>query len=46
LTSKQYNTIHANDPSFYDEINEVIQCEPATAWDPELVGQAAAMPKA
>ena len=43
LSNNQYNTIHANDASFYDEINEVIQYEPATAWDPELVGLAAAI---
>jgi hypothetical protein len=43
LTSKQYNAIHANDASFYDELNEVIQYEPASAWNPELVGQAGAI---
>lgn len=43
LSNKQYNTIHANDEKFYDELNEVIQYEPADAWDPELVGQAAAI---
>jgi hypothetical protein len=43
LSNNQYNTIHANDASFYDEINEAIQYEPATAWDPELVGLAGAI---
>jgi hypothetical protein len=43
LSNKQYNTIHANDSSFYDEINAVIQYEPATAWDPELAGLAGAI---
>jgi len=43
LSNKQYNTIHANDASIYDELNEVIQYEPATAWDPELVGLAGAI---
>jgi len=43
LSNKQYNTIHANDSSFYNEINEVIQYEPASAWDPELVGLAGAL---
>ena len=43
LSNKQYNTIHANDASFYDEINEVIQYEPANAWDSELVGLAGAI---
>jgi len=32
------NTIHANDVSFYDELNAVVQYEPADAFDPELVG--------
>ena len=41
LSNKQYNTVHANDASFYDEINAVIQYEPASAWDPELLGLAA-----
>jgi len=43
LSNKQYNTIHANDSSFYDEINAVIQYEPAEAWDPELAGLAGAI---
>jgi len=43
LSNKQYNTIHANDSSFYDEINAVIQYEPAEAWDPELLGLAGAI---
>ncbi len=43
LSNKQYSTIHANNSGFYDEINEVIQYEPAAAWDPELVGLAGAI---
>ena len=38
LSGKQFNTIHANDFRFYEEINEVIQHEPADAFDPEIVG--------
>ena len=38
LSGKQYNTIHANDFSFYEELNSVIQYEPADAFNPELVG--------
>jgi hypothetical protein len=34
----QFNTIHANDFHFYEEINAVIQHEPANAFDPEIVG--------
>src|SRR5262249_1750157 len=34
----KFNTIHANDFHFYEELNEVIQAEPGDAFDPELVG--------
>ena len=37
LSGKQFNTIHANDFHFYEEINDVIQHEPADAFDPEIV---------
>jgi hypothetical protein len=43
LSGTQYNTIHANDSQFYDEINAVIQYEPADAYDPEIVGMAASI---
>ena len=38
LSGLQYNTIHANDFSFYEELNAVVQYEPADAFNPELVG--------
>ncbi|MBT3770447.1 MAG: DUF1254 domain-containing protein [Acidiferrobacteraceae bacterium] len=38
LSGRQYNTIHASDKTFYDELNAVIQYEPANAFNPELVG--------
>ena len=38
LSGKKFNTIHANDVHFYEELNAVIQYEPADAFDPELVG--------
>jgi hypothetical protein len=38
LSGLQYNTIHANDFSFYEELNAVAQCEPAEAFNPELAG--------
>jgi len=38
LSGKMFNTIHANDEHFYDELNAVIQYEPADAFNPELVG--------
>lgn len=34
----KFNTVHANDFKFYEEINEVIQHEPGDAFDPEIVG--------
>lgn len=43
LSNKKYSTIHATDASFYNEINEVIQYEPAGAGDPELLGLAKAI---
>lgn len=38
LSGKKINTIHANDEHFYEELNAVIQYEPADAFNPELVG--------
>lgn len=38
LSGKQFNTIHANDEHFYEELNAVVQYEPAEAFNPELVG--------
>ena len=38
LSGKQFNTIHANNEHFYEELNAVVQYEPADAFNPELVG--------
>jgi len=38
LSGRKMNTIHANDSHFFEELNAVIQYEPADAFDPELVG--------
>jgi hypothetical protein len=38
-----FNTVHANDFSFYEEINELVQEEPTEALDPERTGQLAAI---
>ena len=38
LSGKQMNTVHANDFQFFEELNAVIQYEPADSFDPELVG--------
>jgi hypothetical protein len=42
-TGKVMNTIPPNDWSFYEMLNEVVQREPATALDPELMGPLAAI---
>lgn len=38
FTGKVFNTIHANDVTFYDEIDAVIQREPIGVIDPETRG--------
>jgi len=38
LSGKQFNTIHANDGHYYEELNAVVQYEPADAFNPEFVG--------
>jgi len=38
LSGKSFNTIHANDLSFYEEVNAVLQEEPVDALDPEYLG--------
>jgi hypothetical protein len=37
------NTIPPNDFTYYEMLNEVVQQEPATALDPELMGPIAAI---
>jgi hypothetical protein len=43
LTGVKFNTIHANDYTFFEELNAVVQYESADAFDPEIVGQFAAI---
>lgn len=38
VSGKEFNTIHANDFTFYEEINHVVQEEPNDALDPETLG--------
>jgi hypothetical protein len=38
-----FNTVHANDFGFYEEINQLIQEEPTDALDPERAGHLAAI---
>ena len=37
-SGKSFNTIHAMDNGFYEEVNQVVQEEPADAIDPETLG--------
>ena len=37
-SGKRFNTIHANDFTFYEELNEVIQYEPSEAFEPQILG--------
>lgn len=42
-SGKQFNTIHANTYKFYEELNAVVQSEPADFVDPETAGLFAAI---
>ncbi|GAA4472469.1 DUF1254 domain-containing protein [Rhodococcus olei] len=43
LAELTFNTVHANDFSFFEEVDELVQEEPADAIDPERAGQLAAI---
>jgi hypothetical protein len=38
FSGAKMNTIHANDLSFFDELNAIVQNEPSDAFDPEIAG--------
>ncbi|MFD2167549.1 DUF1254 domain-containing protein [Thalassotalea euphylliae] len=40
LTDVQYNTVHAMNEKFYDEINALIQYEPSNIWNEEWIALA------
>ena len=42
-TGKSFNTIPPNDYSYFDMLNELVQMEPATSFNPEVSGQLAAI---
>jgi hypothetical protein len=42
-SKKSFNTIPPNDFSFFEMVNEVVQMEPASSFNPELSGQLAAI---
>ena len=37
-TGMRFNTVHANDFKFFEELNEVIQYEPSEAFEPQILG--------
>jgi hypothetical protein len=39
ISESAFNSVHANDFSFYEEVNELVQEEPVEALDPERAGQ-------
>jgi hypothetical protein len=43
FSGRAFNTIHANDFNFYEELNQVVQEEPAESQDPEMLGLFAAI---
>lgn len=38
LSGRSFNTVHANDFSFYGELNEIIQEEPEDSFGPDMMG--------
>lgn len=43
IADNVFNTVHANDSAFFDEVNEIVQEEPSDVLDPERAGQLAAI---
>ncbi len=43
LSGHEHSTIHSNDITFYDEVNQVIQEEPGGGLDPEILGMLASI---
>jgi hypothetical protein len=43
VSGKTFNTIHANDFKFYEEVNDIVQYEPSDSYHPEVLGQLAAI---
>ena len=43
VSGKNFNTIHAMDFSFWNEVNDVIQAEPGESQNPEILGQLASI---
>ena len=43
VSGKEFNTIHRMDFAMFEEINEVVQAEPAAGQNPEILGQLASI---
>src|SRR5207342_2157094 len=43
MSGMELNTVHANDITFYEELNEIIQEEPPEAYGPDMMGLFAAI---
>ena len=43
VSGKPFDTIHAMDAHFFDEVNSVVQREPGYGQDPEILGQLASI---
>jgi len=43
LSGQEHSTIHSNDITFYNEVNQVIQEEPGDGLDPEILGMLASI---
>ncbi|MDO3387822.1 DUF1254 domain-containing protein [Gilvimarinus sp. SDUM040013] len=43
VSGKHFNTIHANDFDFYNEVNEIVQNEPSDSYHPEVLGALASI---
>ena len=43
FTGRQYNTVHANNFHFFEEINAAVQANPTGAFSPEILGTFAAI---
>mgnify|MGYP000385050287 CR=1 FL=1 len=43
VSGKEFNTIHANDFNFFEEVNAIVQYEPNEALNPETLGLLAAI---
>jgi len=43
VSGKHFNTIHANDFHFYEEVNAIVQSEPSDSYHPEVLGALASI---